>query len=170
MWTERQLALRRKYLNLGVGELVAALVFAIVAAAFVAPRLKDDSDAAALWSALIPLLVILVHAGAYWLAARSWVEHRPMPAVWAGIYRVFRVADAAMLAIGLLGVIVWWPDSVGTTLVVLAVWTFGALEYVNYFVVRLAYSIGRWFTTVGQWRTPRLVQDLRGAASEYSQL
>ena len=158
--------MRRKYLNLGVGELVAGLVFAIVATVFVMPRFRAGSDAAALWSALIPLLVILVQAGTYWLAARSWVEHRPMPAAWAGTYRVFRVADAAMLAIGLLGVIVWWPDSVGTTLVVLFTWTFGVLEYVNYFVVRLAYPIGRWHTTVGQWRTPRLVQDLRSAAVE----
>lgn len=69
-----------------------------------------------------------------------------------------------MLVAGLLGVVVWWPDSAGEGMLVLAVWTFGVLEYVNYFLVRLAYPIGRWFTTVGQRRTPRLVQDLRGAA------
>lgn len=166
MSAERRGALHRKYLSLGVGELVAALVFAVVATVFVAPRLSADSDAAALWSALIPLLVILVQAGTYWLAARSWVEQRPMPTAWAGTFRLFRVADAAMLAAGLVGMIVWWPDSVGTTLLVLAVWTFGVIEYVNYFVVRLAYPIGRWLTTVGQWRTPRLVQDLKGAALE----
>ncbi|WP_448003308.1 hypothetical protein [Agromyces bauzanensis] len=162
MSVERRLALRRKYLSLGLGELAAALVFAIVAAAFVTPRFSADSDAAALWSALIPLLIVLVQAGAYWLAARSWVEHGRMPAGWASTYRMFRVADAGMLATGLLGVIVWWPESVGARLVVLAVWTFGVLEYVNYFVVRLAYPISRWLTTVGQWRTPQLVQDLRG--------
>jgi hypothetical protein len=49
---------------------------------------------------------------------------------------------------------------------VLAVWVFGVLEYVNYFVVRLAYPLGRWFTTVGEWRTPRLVQDLGVAARQ----
>ncbi|KRE30452.1 hypothetical protein [Agromyces sp. Soil535] len=38
-----------------------------------------------------------------------------------------------MLAAGFLGVIVWWPGSVGTT-VVLTVWTFGVLEYVKYMV------------------------------------
>lgn len=166
MSVERRLALRQKYLSLGLGELAAALVFAIVAAAFVTPRFSAASDAAALWSALIPLLVVLVQAGAYWLAARSWVEHGPMPAGWASTYRMFRVADAGMLAAGLLGVIVWWPESVGATLVVLAVWTFGAIEYVNYFVVRLAYPVSRWLTTVGQWHTPRLVHDLRGAALE----
>ena len=163
MSAERRPELRRKYLSLGLGELVAALVFAAIAAAVVAPRFSGDTDAAALWSALIPLLVILVQAGVYWLAARNWVDRGPMPAAWAGAYRLFRVADAVMLAAGLLGVVVWWPDSVGAALLVLAVWAFGVLEYVNYFVVRLAYPIGRWFTTVGEWRTPRLVQDLRGA-------
>lgn len=166
MSAERRQVLRRKYLSLGLGELVAAAVFAVVAAVLIAPRLTAGSDAAALWAALIPLLVILVQAGAYWLAARSWVELRPMPAAWARTYRLFRGADAAVLALGLLGVIAWWPGSVGTALLVLAVWTFGALEYVNYFVVRLAYPIRLWLTTVGQRRAPRLVQDLRGAALE----
>jgi len=158
--------LRRKYLNLGVGELVAAMVFAVVAAAFITPRLGDPSGAAALWSALIPLLVILVQAGAYWLAARGWVNRRPMPAGFAAVYGVFRVVDLAVLAAGLAGVLVWWPESIGTAMGVLAVWVFGVLEYVNYFVVRLAYPLGRWFTTVGEWRTPRLVQDLGVAARQ----
>jgi hypothetical protein len=166
MSTERRAALRRKYLSLGLGELVAALVFAVVAAVLIAPRFSAGSNAAALWSALIPLLIILVQAGAYWLAARRWVELRPMPPAWAGAYRVLRVADAAVLTAGLVGVITWWPDSLGPALLVLAVWTFGVLEYVNYFVVRLAYPMGQWFRTVGQWRTPRLVQDLTGAALE----
>jgi hypothetical protein len=166
MSTERRVALRRKYLSLGLGELVAAMVFTVIAAVLVAPRFSDSSDAAALWSALIPLLIILVQAGAYWLAARRWVDLRPMPAAWARAFRVLRVADAAVLAAGLVGVIAWWPDSLGPALLVLAVWTFGVLEYVNYFVVRLAYPMGRWFRTVGQWRTPRLVQDFTGAALE----
>lgn len=45
-------------------------------------------------------------------------------------------------------------------MVVVGVWVFGVLEYVNYFVVRLSYPIHRWLTTVGQWHTPQLVQDL----------
>ncbi len=158
--------LRRKYLSLGLGELAAALVFAVVAALVVAPGLGGGSGSIALWSALIPLLVILVQAGVYWLAARSWVEHRPMPAAWAGVYRVFRAADPVMLALGLLGVIAWWPDSVGAALVVSAIWLFGLLEYVNYFVVRLAYPVATWIATIGQWRTPRLVRDLRTAPLE----
>jgi hypothetical protein len=55
-----RLDLIRKYPNLGVGDLVAALAFAVIAATVIAPRLEHRSNAAAMWSALIPLLVMLV--------------------------------------------------------------------------------------------------------------
>ncbi len=70
--------------------------------------------------------------------------------------------------IGLVGVVLWWPGTVGAMLLPLAVGAFGVIEYVNYFVVRLSYPVGRWLTTIGQWRTPQLVQDLRGTAPECS--
>ena len=164
MPADRRSALRRTYLSLGLGELVAALVFTIVAVLVVVPRLESASDVTAVWSALVPLLVVLVQAGTYWLAARSWVALRPMPRAWATTYRLFRFADVAVLTVGLVGVIAWWPDGLGTMLLVLAVWLFGVIEYVNYFVARLSYPFGRWFTEVWRWRTPRLVQDLGRAA------
>jgi hypothetical protein len=155
--------LRRRYISLGTGELAAGAVFAAVAVTTVIPRLDDHEDQAALWSALIPLLVVLVQAGAYWLLARGWVERRPMPAALAALYRAFRVADAVLLVVGLVGVLVWLPGRPGAAVAVLATWLFAVVEYLNYFVVRLAYPVGRWLSTVGQWRTPRLVQDVRSA-------
>jgi hypothetical protein len=56
MRDERRAQLRRKYLELGVGELVAA---AVVVVAIVMPRMEDPRDQFALFSALTPLLVIL---------------------------------------------------------------------------------------------------------------
>ena len=159
----RREVLRRRYLNLGIGELVAAAVFAVVAAVFVAPRLPGTDDVRALWAALVPLLVVLVQAGVYWLGARAWVHHAVMPRPLALVYRLFRVVDVALLAAGLIGVVVWWPTGVGAALLVAAVWGFGVIEYVNYFVVRLAYPVGRWFTSVGQWRTPQLMRDVRAS-------
>jgi hypothetical protein len=35
------------------------------------------------------------------------------------------------------------------------------VEYVNYFLVRLAYPVLRWFTAVRGRRLPQLAQDLR---------
>ncbi|CAG7635880.1 hypothetical protein SIM91_04725 [Rhodococcus opacus] len=163
MVDERRETLRRKYLSLGTGELAAAAVFAAVPVIAVIPRVEIRQDSTALWSALIPLLVILIQAGIYWLSARSWVERAPMPAALAATYRVFRLVDPGLLVVGLVGVLVWWPDHVGVAIAAVAVWVFAVVEYVNYFVVRLSYPVGRWLTLVGQWHTPRLVQDLNSA-------
>jgi hypothetical protein len=70
MTDDRRTGLRGRYLSLGFGELFAAVVFIGVAFVSVLPLLERPSDALAFWSALIPLLVILVQAGVYWLLAR----------------------------------------------------------------------------------------------------
>ena len=49
-------------------------------------------------------------------------------------------------------------------MVCLLVWAFGALEYVNYFVVRLSYPLAEWFVLVGRRRRPVLVRDVARAA------
>ncbi|MGW6655943.1 hypothetical protein [Rhodococcus sp. NPDC055024] len=157
------MSLRRRYLSLGLGELAAAGVFAAVAVGVVVPRLEGPHDSAALWSALAPLLVVLVQAGVYWLLARGWVEQAPMPARLAALYRAFRVLDIVVLAVGLLGVLIWLPDHFVTAAVIMVVWAFGVVEYVNYFVARLAYPLRRWPFEVGKWRTPQLVRDLHSA-------
>lgn len=156
----RRDALRRRYLSLGLGELAAAAVFLAITLTVAMPRFDDPQDRLALASALIPLLVVLAQAGIYWLLARSWVGRHRMPPSVRGVYRTFRGVDVALLAAGLVGTIMWFPSSVGAALAVLMVWLFGVAEFVNYFVVRLAYPAHRWVATVGQWRTPRLVRDL----------
>ena len=159
MLEKRRQELRGKYLKLGTGELVAACVFALVASTIVMPRLSGPGDHFALWSALIPLLVILVQAGVYWLLARGWVKRAPMPPNIAGAYRAFRVINPLLLAAGLAGLLAWRPDGTGATLLVLAIWAFGVVEYFNYFVIRLSYPVNQWFTRVGQRNVPQLVQD-----------
>ncbi|KDQ02799.1 hypothetical protein EN35_08285 [Rhodococcus qingshengii] len=163
MVDQRRMSLRRRYLSLGLGELAAAGVFAAVAVSVVMPRLEGPHDSAALWSALAPLLVVLVQAGVYWLLARGWVEQAPMPARLAALYRVFRVLDVLLLAIALLGVVIWLPDHSGAAVGVVAVWAFGVAEYANYFVARLAYPLQRWPFEVGKLRRPQLVHDLHSA-------
>ena len=164
MTIDRRTALRRRYLNLGLGELAACLVFAVVAGAMVVPRLESAGDTAAVWSALLPLLVVLLQAGTYWLLAFSWVERASMPASLAAVYRAFRVLDVVVLAGGLVGVLIWWPANMAVAVLVVAVWAFGVVEYLNYFVVRLAYPATRWLTSVRRAQTPRLVLDMRDSA------
>ncbi|MGK9147723.1 hypothetical protein KXS11_08875 [Plantibacter flavus] len=159
----RRTELRRRYLSLGLGELVAAAVFAGFAALVLTPRLDGTRELLSLWSALTPLLIVLVQAGVYWLLARGWVERATMPPTLASVYRAFRVLNVAILAAGLIGVVVWFPEQPLIAALTVFVWAFGVVEYVNYFAVRLAYPAGAWLRRVGTWQTPRLVQDLRSA-------
>ncbi|WP_338888680.1 hypothetical protein [Rhodococcus sovatensis] len=163
MSEDRREFLRRKYLSLGLGELAAAVVFVVVAFTVAIPRLVGADDQAALWSALVPLSVVLVQGGAYWLSARAWVARASMPTSLATLYRAFRIVDVGLLGAGLVGIVLFLPDSRGATLFVVFIWLFGVIEYVNYFVFRLSYPLRQLPSRLTQWRTPRLVQDLRSA-------
>lgn len=151
--------LRKAYTSLGLGELTAAAVFTGVAVSGLIPVTSNPSGALALWSALTPLLLILVQAGAYWHAAREWAGRARMPIRVARAYRAARLLNPLVLAVGLIGIVAWFPSGADAVLV-LAVWVFAAAEYANYFVVRLAYPIHRWAAQVTRWRTPRLIKDL----------
>lgn len=150
----------RRYLSIGTGEFSAAGVFTFLALTVAIPLLPGAHNARALWSALLPLLLILVQGGSYWLLARSWVGRGVMPRPVAVFYRACRVLNPLLLLLGLGGVVVWWPGGFGAV-VVTAAWLLGVVEYLNYFVVRLSYPLTRWFFDVGQWRTPQLVRDIR---------
>jgi hypothetical protein len=157
---ERRTAWRRRYLSLGLGELAAAALFVFVGAVAIGPRLDEDGGRLALWSALVPLVVILIQAGSYWLLARHWVGRAGMPEPLARLYRVLRVANVVLLLAGLVGVVGWAPQRPITTTLIAGLWLFGMLEFCNYFVVRLAYPFTRWLAEFGRWRTPRLVLDM----------
>ena len=158
--------MRRKYLSLGLGELAAALTFAAVAVFQATPRLVSWNAAAALWAVLTPLLIILVQAGVYWLLARRWVASTTsMPPAIASAYRGLKVANVVLLAVGLLGMLTWSPNG-SFLLAVGAVWLFAGVEYVNYFVVRVAYPVRRWPSAVRQRRSPQLVQDIAASRRE----
>ena len=156
---DRYRKLRQTYTSLGLGELTAATVFAGIAASGLIPVTSTRPGALALWSALAPVLLILAQAGVYWLMAREWAGRARMPTCVAGAYRAARLLDPLVLALGLIGIVAWFPSGADAALV-LGVWVFAAAEYANYFVVRLAYPVHRWAAHVTQWRTPRLIKDL----------
>lgn len=160
---ERRDELRSAYLRLGTGELAAAAVFLVVAVSVVVPGVSEEDGRVAVWFALAPLLLMLVQAGAYWLLARSWVMRAPMPRPLATTYRVAGPVTGAALVVGLVGVVSFWPGSVSAQMIAVGVWSFGALEYVNYYVARLAYPVREFPTAIRRWRTPRLVIDMRAA-------
>ena len=165
---ERRAALRRRYLTLGLGELAAVGVFVYAAFTVVVPRLGSERAVASFLVAVVPLVLVLSQAGAYWLLARTWVEVRSMPRSVARLYRAFQVLDVlVLLATGVYIAVDLSSTRWADTMAVL-VWLFAVVEFTNYYLVRLSYPWATWFTTVGQWRTPRLVQDLRAAESTTS--
>ncbi|MCI4012471.1 hypothetical protein [Brevibacterium sp. ZH18] len=158
--TGRFSPLRSKYLSLGLGELAAVAVFA-TAALLWQDKLATSGALAALWCALLPLLVVLLQAGVYWLLARSWITSGRMPPPTAQIFRVLRVINPIILIAGLVGVIATFPAGPFAAAIVLLVWAFGAIEYINYYIVRLSYPWTQWASEVGHWRTPKLIKDIR---------
>lgn len=152
--------LRRTYLSLGMGELTAAAVFALVAAPAGARVLAPRAEQA-LWFALVPLVLVLVQAGCYWLSARHRIGTAAlMPAPLARAFRLFRVLDPVLLAAGAIGVVAFWPENVTAAVFVVGVWLFAVVEYLNYFVVRLSYPVGEWWRGVRRRRTPVLARDV----------
>lgn len=160
MESDRRVKRRCQYLQLGVGELTAVALF-IWAARFVFQPRLDDTDTVCLWCAVAPLLVIVLQAGVYWLAARRWVNKNPMPRMWAKTYFWCARGNVLMLAASACGVVAWWPSDPKVALSIAAVWLFAVVEYVNYFVARLSYPITIWWRGVSQWRTPQLMRDVR---------
>ncbi len=159
----RYAELRRKCLSLGMGELSALIVFALVPLVGLRTFVTAAGALVALWFALLPLLFVLLQAGAYWLLARRWVGGELMPIPLARTYAGLRVVNPLVLAVGLIGLLFNLPtDPLAIILVTLA-WGFGVVEYVNYFIVRVSYPVTAWAASVGQWRTPRLIRDVRAA-------
>lgn len=158
--SDRHGPLRRHLLSLGLGEFVAAVVFAVVAVnlAFV----SSDGAEAALWFALSPLLFVLIQGGFYWLLARHHLPG-PIPDGIVRVYRSLRVVDPIVLLGCGIGVAATWPGLSLSAALVVAVWVFGLIEYLNYFHVRLSYPWSTWVSQIGRWSTPRLARDLRRA-------
>lgn len=159
----RRSALRRKYLSLGLGELAAVAVFVYAALAVIAPRLGSTQAGVSFVVGVAPLILVLSQAGAYWLLARTWVLIRPMPRGLARLYRTFQVLDVFVLAAAGTYIAFHLSSTRSAGVLTVAVWLFAVVEFANYYVVRLSYPWGHWLTMVGQWRTPRLILDVRTA-------
>lgn len=151
---------RRQYLSLGLGELFAAVVFAVFIP--LAPFVTADGARPALLFALAPLIVILIAAGIYWLIARHSIP-RPLPHGAARAYRALRLIVPVMLVACGLGAALTWPGLSPSAFLIVVIWLFAVAEYINYFLVRLSYPWAQWAGQVGRWSTPRLVRDVRAA-------
>lgn len=136
-------------------------VILAVSAWTVAPRLAAE-DRFAFALSLVPLAAVLLQGVAYWWLASRWAVTGRMGPRCAAVFRAFRVLDPVLWAGCLLGVVLLAPHAGAAVLCGIAL-LFGAVEYANYYVVRLSYPWTEWLGRVGRLSTPRLVRDLRAA-------
>ncbi|MEL4359147.1 MULTISPECIES: hypothetical protein [unclassified Luteococcus] len=154
--------LRRRYLSLGTGELVAAVTFAGVFGLYTSTSSSLRPAAPILWLSILPLEFILTQGGIYWLAARDWVKRSCMPPLLAGSFAVLTWANPLLL-LAAVGMLAWQRPAGSAAALAVACVVFGAIEYVNYFWIRLSYPWKSWARQVTQWRRSRLRQDLETA-------
>lgn len=159
---QRRDYLRRRYLELGAGELAAVASFVIALSAIVSTNDLSSQDSQTLWLALAPLEFILLQGAGYWFAARSWVKKTSAPRWFRVLYTFFLWLNPLVLLGGAMAIVVAEHTRMNLVLGGLSV-AFGVIEYVNYYWIRLSYPVRTWFTTVTQWRTPRLRLDLQGS-------
>jgi hypothetical protein len=162
--TARTAAIRRRMLSLGTGELAAAGAFGVAGWLFSGSM---GEGWPAWWAAIATLCLVLVQGGVFWLVARAHLGH-VLPWAWRSAFRAFRLIDPGLLAIALGFVVSQARTAPGAAIASAAVWIFAVVEYVNYFVVRLAYAPLTWFRDVGRWRTPRLVKELYRASHPWA--
>ncbi|WP_090045544.1 hypothetical protein [Lentzea fradiae] len=152
-------ALRRKLMELALGELASVVVFFVVLfAALDAPA--TPANALGYAATAFPLIV----GASYW--ALKWRRLAvPGPALpGAAIFRVARVLGVLLIAGGLVASA--WQLAVEPGLGVypgLVLTVFGAVEHVNYFHRQIS-PAGRPWTTVlkpGSWPRSHLARDLR---------
>lgn len=154
--------LRRRYLSLGTGELVAAVTFAGVFGLYTSSSSSLRPAALTLWLSFLPLEFILIQGGIYWLAARDWVKRSCMPPVLACSFAVLTWVNPLLL-LAATGMLFWQRPAGSAAALAVGCVVFGAIEYVNYFWIRLSYPWKSWARHVTQWRRSRLRHDLATA-------
>jgi hypothetical protein len=150
--------LRRRLLNLGSGELVAALVFAWLS--YFASR-DDPPGRIGLPLATVGLILVLIEGGCFWLLARSWVPRGRMPRAMARIYLTLRWATPLILVLSAVGLAMRWPSLPQVRILGVMAVSLGVIEYVNYFILRVSYPVATWWRDVRRLRQPRLIRDVR---------
>jgi hypothetical protein len=150
--------LRRRLLNLGSGELVAAVVFAWLS--LFASR-EDPVGRIGLPLATVGLVLVLMEGGCFWLLARSWVPRGRMPRAVARIYLALRWVMPLILILSAVGLAMRWPSLPQVRILGVGAVSLGVIEYVNYFIRRVSYPVATWCRDVRRLREPRLMRDVR---------
>lgn len=132
--------LKRKLINLAVGELTAAAVFWIN---FFLLK-KWIVNEKALISISFPLFIlsfILVQGSVFWCILIKRISKPDFAVKYVGkIYNILKISDMILLCI-CVPVILLKYSTFNTMLISFAIWMFAVIEWINYFKFQLAYSL-----------------------------
>lgn len=84
-----------------------------------------------------------------------------MPRALARIYLTLRWVTPLILILSAMGLAMWWPSLPQIRVLGVSAVTFGVIEYLNYFILRVSYPVATWWHDVRRLRQPRLIRDVR---------
>ena len=131
---------RKELLSLCLGELVAALSFWLCFF-LLKNRLGDWNGLISILYPLSLLTFILLQGSTYWaILIRRLSNHQFGNGNVRKIYGGFRILDLVLLISGF-PFIVWNTQSVRVAIIATLIQLFALIEWVNYFLIRLSYSL-----------------------------
>lgn len=131
---------RKELLSLCLGELTAALSFWLCFF-LLKNRLGDWNDLISILYPLSLLTFILLQGSIYWaILIRRLSNHQFGNGNVRKIYGGFRILDLVLLISGF-PFIVWNTQSVQVAIIATLIQLFALIEWVNYFLLRLSYSL-----------------------------
>lgn len=131
---------RKELLSLCLGELAAALSFWLCFF-LLKNRLGDWNGLISILYPLSLLTFILLQGSTYWaILIRRLSNHQFGNGNIPKIYGVLRILDLVLLISGF-PFIVWYTQSVRVAIIATLIQLFALIEWINYFLVRLSYSL-----------------------------
>ena len=131
---------KKELLSLCLGELAAALSFWLCFF-LLKNRLGDVNSLVTILYPLSLLTFILLQGSIYWaILIRRLSKPQFGSASVPKLYGCFRILDLVLLISGF-PFIVWNTQSVQVAIIVMLIQLFALIEWVNYFLVRLSYSL-----------------------------
>ena len=132
--------MKQKLTNLAVGELVAVVVFWINFFLFKKLLITTKSLISISFSLFI-LSFILVQGSIFWCILIKRISKQGFAAKYTGkIYNKLKILDVILLCMGVLVIILNY-STFFTMVISFAIWIFAVIEWVNYYLLQLSYSL-----------------------------
>ena len=132
--------LKKKLINLASGELAAVLVFWMNFFLLKKWILTTKAFISISFS-LFLLTFILIQGSVFWWILINRISNSRFAVKYTGkIYKILKELDFILLAVGIFVILLNHGD-VSTFIISFSIWMFALIEWVNYFLLQLSYSL-----------------------------